>query len=250
MASPLAKQALPNGPAFCATLGEGYNASGKKFENSATSGADFDYWQHLWANHELGHTMGLVDLYSYSGQGGEFPFTGEWSIMGNIKGRGGEYFAWERWLLNWLDDFNVQCIDPGTNSITLTALEQLSLGGPEDLRMATIRVNKTAAVCAEYRSAIGHDTSIPQPGVLIYLVNTAISSGEGVIRVLGAPSSDTSMLTATLNSVGKSIEFDSVIVTLKEFTLGGNSATISIVNPCREDVNCFLPDKCVSGTCR
>ena len=250
MASPLAKQALPNGPAFCATPGEGYNASGKVFENSATSGADFDYWQHLWANHELGHTMGLVDLYSYSGQGGEFPFTGEWSIMGNIKGRGGEYFAWERWLLNWLDDFNVQCIDPGTNSITLTALEQLSLGGPEDLRMATIRVNKTAAVCAEYRSAIGHDTSIPQPGVLIYLVNTAISSGEGVIRVLGAPSSDTSMLTATLNSVGKSIEFDSVIVTLKEFTLGGNSATISIVNPCREDVNCFLPDKCVSGTCR
>ena len=249
MASPLAK-ALPNGPAFCATPGEGYNASGKVFENSATSGADFDYWQHLWANHELGHTMGLVDLYSYSGQGGEFPFTGEWSIMGNIKGRGGEYFAWERWLLDWLDDFNVQCAGPGTNSITLTALEQLSLGGPEDLRMTTIRINKTAAVCAEYRSAIGHDASIPQPGVLIYLVNTAISSGEGVIRVLGAPSSDSSMLTATLNSVGESVEFDGVTIKITEFTTGGNSATISILNPCREDVNCFIPDKCVSGTCR
>lgn len=249
MASPLAK-ALPNGPAFCATPGEGYNASGKVFENSATSGADFDYWQHLWANHELGHTMGLVDLYSYSGQGGEFPFTGEWSIMGNIKGRGGEYFAWERWLLDWLDDFNVQCAGPGTNSITLTALEQLSLGGPEDLRMTTIRINKTAEVCAEYRSAIGHDASIPQPGVLIYLVNTAISSGEGVIRVLGAPSSDSSMLTATLNSVGESVEFDGVTIKITEFTTGGNSATISILNPCREDVNCFIPDKCVSGTCR
>jgi M6 family metalloprotease-like protein len=249
MATPLAKLALPNGPAFTSLPGEGYNASGRVFENSATSGADFDYWKHLWANHELGHTMGLVDLYSYSGQGGEFSYTGQWSIMGNIVGAGGEYFAWERWLLNWLDDSNVQCAGSGISSVSLTALEQVSLGGLDDLRMATIRLNKTSAVCAEYRSAIGHDAAIPQPGVLVYLLNTALSSGEGVIRVLGSPESDPTMLTATLNSVGDSINFDSVAITLTEFSIGGNTATISISNPCRDAVNCFLPNKCVSGSC-
>jgi hypothetical protein len=193
--------------------------------------------------------MGLVDLYSYSGQGGEFSFTGDWSIMGNIKGAGGEYFAWERWLLDWLDDQNVYCADSGTNTLSLTALEQVSLGGPEDIRLATVKLNRTAAICAEYRSNIGHDSSIPQAGVLIYLVNTALSSGEGVIRVLGAPANDNTMLLATMFRPNQFITFEDVVISVTDFSPGTNRLTISITNPCKDDINCFLPDKCISGSC-
>lgn len=39
-----AARALPNGPAFCATPGGGFVASGRTFENAATSGFDFAHW--------------------------------------------------------------------------------------------------------------------------------------------------------------------------------------------------------------
>ena len=88
--------ALPNGPAFCALPGTGFVASGRVFENGATSGADLLYWGSRWANHELGHTMGLVDLYAFNTSGGAplFRYTGDWSLLGNIAGVGNEYFGW------------------------------------------------------------------------------------------------------------------------------------------------------------
>ena len=39
-----AARSLPNGPAFCATPGGGFVASGRTFENAATSGYDFTHW--------------------------------------------------------------------------------------------------------------------------------------------------------------------------------------------------------------
>jgi len=248
MASPNARKALPNGPAFCATPGEGFNASGRVFENSASSGGDFDYWKHLWFNHEVGHTMGLVDLYSYHG-GGEFHFTGDWSIMGNIDGAGGEYFAWERFLLAWLDNANVECVDAGNVTVALSALERTTLAPAGDTRMAVAKLNRTAAVVAEFRAGIGHDAAIPKPGVLVYVVNTAVASGNGTIVVLGAGADDPSMLNATLAEPGDAVSFGGVSVTLSAPLTPGVQASIVVSTPCLMTVNCFAPDACKDGLC-
>jgi len=240
---------LPNGPAFCAMPGEGFNASGKTFDNSVSSGGDFDYWKHLWWNHETGHTMGLVDLYSYNG-GGEFHFTGDWSIMGNINGAGGEYFAWERWLLDWVDDSNVACVDAGNVSVTLTALEQATLSPSGDVRMAVAKLNRTAGVACEFRAGIGHDSAIPQPGVLVYVVNTAVASGNGTLAVLGAAADDATMLRATLSQPGDAVSFGGVTVTLAAPLKPGVEATVIVSTPCLPTVNCFAPaEACRGGVC-
>ena len=59
-----------------------------------------------WLNHELGHSMGLPDSYSYEGAGG---FTRPFSLMDLINSVAPEFLAWERWQLGWLDDEQVRC---------------------------------------------------------------------------------------------------------------------------------------------
>ena len=226
LATPLAR-ALPNGPAFCATPGQGYVASGKTFENSVTSGADFDYWLHKWLNHEMGHTMALVDLYSYSG-GPEFGFTGDWSIMGNIAGAGGAFFGWERFLLGWMPEARVACVDEaGSTVLRLAALNDAALGDAP--RLVVVKVAATVAVCLEFRAATGLDANISQPGVLAYVVDTSVQSGHGPLRVLPLNSSDASMMSSTLARPGAAIEHLGVRVQLVGFE--GGEAVVNVSSP-------------------
>jgi M6 family metalloprotease-like protein len=54
--------------------------------------------------------MGLPNLYAFHGNGPLLGFTGEWSLTGNINAASREYFGWERWLLGWLSDSQVNCV--------------------------------------------------------------------------------------------------------------------------------------------
>ena len=45
-------------------------ADAMSITNGITSGADLTFWNELWLPHELGHSLGLPDLYSYSGSDG------------------------------------------------------------------------------------------------------------------------------------------------------------------------------------
>ena len=226
LATPLAR-ALANGPAFCATKGQGFKASGRTFENSLTSGADFDFWLHKWLNHEMGHTMALVDLYSY-GEGPEFRYTGDWSIMGNIAGKGGSYFGWERFLLGWMPDARVACVDEaGSSQFALAALNDAALGDAP--RLVVVKIAPTVAVCVELRAALGLDANISQPGVLVYVVDTSVQSGEGPLQVLPLNASDRTMMSSTLAAPGAAIEFRGARVELLE--LGERSARVNVTSP-------------------
>ena len=232
---PPSARALPDGPAFCATPGKGFNASGRTFENSLTSGADFDYWGHKWLNHEMGHTMALVDLYSYSAAVAEFGFTGEWSIMGDIAGRGGGYFGWERWLLDWLPDAGVACLAAAGNStVALAALA--SSGGAANgtaaaTRIVVAKIGDHLAVAAELRVAQGVDANVTRPGVLVYVVDTARASGNGTLRVLPLATADRTMLSSTLAALGESRAFGGVTVTLLAIDLAAGTALIGVDTP-------------------
>ena len=228
LATPRAGRALPNGPAFCATPGQGFKASGRTFDNSVTSGADFDFWLHKWLNHEMGHTMGLVDLYSYGG-GPEFGYTGDWSIMGHIAGAGGSYFGWERFLLGWMPDARVACVtEPGSSTVVLAPLNDAALGDAP--RLAVVRVAPELAVCLELRAALGLDRNITQPGVLVYVVDTRLQSGYGPIQVLPLNSSDRTMMSSTLSAPGAALEYAGVRVELLSITKGGE-ALVNVTGP-------------------
>ena len=66
---------------------------------------------------------GLPDLYSFTGEGSGF--AGEFSVMGDLRGHGKNFFGWEKWLLGWLDDRQVICVTEKKKKIfKLSAIER------------------------------------------------------------------------------------------------------------------------------
>jgi len=184
-----------------------------------SSGVGLRGWGFKWMNHEIGHTMGLVDLYAYSGSAHRF--VGGWSLMGLISGHAPEYFAWERWILSWLDDNQVVCLPSGKITATLNAVP---LSGGQKMIVAPI--SETRAVVVEVRRRVGYDLSLREEGPLVYLVDTSRQNGDGVIKVLPLDDSDVQKTSAPL-SVGETLTFEGVSVLYNSRTSFGDEITVS-----------------------
>ncbi len=184
-----------------------------------SSGVDLRSWGFKWMNHEIGHTMGLVDLYAYSGSAHRF--VGGWSLMGLISGHAPEFFAWERWILSWLEDNQVVCLPSGTITATLNAVP---LSGGQKMIVAPI--SETRAVVVEVRRRVGYDLSLPEEGPLVYLVDTNRQNGDGAIKVLPLNDSDVQKTSAPL-SVGETLTFEGVSVLYNSRTSFGDQVTVS-----------------------
>jgi len=211
--------ALSNGPAFVASPGFGVTAGTKTFLNGSTSGKDLLVWGGYWLNHEMGHTMGLPDLYAYSGSAHRF--VGGFSLMGLISGHSREFFGWERWLLGWLDDGQVFCAAPGTSEVVLTPVERTA-----GTKIAVIPTGPNAAVVAESRRAEGFDTNGSlTPGVLVYVIDTSIPSGSGPLKVLPINDADANKNTAAL-LLGGSVTLGTVTVTFLSQDANGDRVRV------------------------
>lgn len=138
---------------------------------------------HTVVAHEILHNLGLVDLYDGSAPGGAaWPsprnrFVGEFSIMGEVRGHSPELFAWEQWVLGWLEDDAISCVTTGTQEVTLSAVSATT-----GTRMATVPLGGNRFVAIEVRAKHGLD-SPPRPGVLPYLVQPDIPTSSGPVRI-------------------------------------------------------------------
>ena len=213
--------AIAYGPAFCSSTGNGVTIKGKEFINSVTSGRDLIGWNKFWLIHELSHTLGLPDLYSFSGP--LFGFTGDWSIMGNINGNAREYFAWERWLLGWLSGAQYLCITSKSNTTAiLSPIENLD--SSIQYKAVIVPLTQYQAVVIESRRNRGYDT-ITKEGILVYLVDSTLATGNGVIQVIPINTADqskknnivgvgesVSCSTVTVNYVSNTNDLDTILV--------------------------------------
>lgn len=171
-------QSFSNGPTLTGNINSGgINADGHIIYNAVTSGYDLNFWGFLWLNHESGHSMGLVDTYGY-GSESTHEFVGGFSLMGLISGRAPEFLAYERWQLGWLDDTQIYCQQTNDETVYLTAVEKE--GG---IKAIIVPTGPTSAVVVESRRAVGYDSQLPNNGVLVYTVDSSISSGYGPIQV-------------------------------------------------------------------
>jgi hypothetical protein len=132
--------------------------------------------------------------------------------MGHINGAGREFFAWERWFLGWLDSRHVECL---TFREVRTDGEQFQLSPVEDSntapnakKMVVVKIGPHAAICVEFRRAMGYDARIRKQGLLVYLVDTSESTG-GAIRVLPRNDMDYEKWNATL-AVGESLFYKGI----------------------------------------
>lgn len=235
--------AIPYGPAFGAAEGfKGIEADGVSIPSGVTSGADLKHWDYLWLNHEMGHTMTLPDLYPFEHDGSSADshrFVGTFGLMGLISGHAPELFAFERWMLGWLDDAQIVCHTEGETTVALSPIEQT--GGTKAVVVPT---GKTSALVVESRRAIGFDTGLVKEGALVYAVDTATQSGYGPIQVLpileGDPKREQSPL-----AEGESVTRCGVTISN---TAGGENGdivrvTVAPQNPCVAEAG-IQPDPC------
>lgn len=177
MSNPNAEE-IGYGPAF-GSFDESFaiQADGNSILTGITSGYDLNFWGGIWLAHEMGHSLGLPDLYSYSNSD-IHRYAGDFGIMGHISAQAPGFFAYERWLLGWLDDSQIYCHSSGT-----IAVELEQLGSEGGLKSLLVPLSYTESIVIESRRRTGFDSSMPKEGVLVYVVDTSAERGGGPINV-------------------------------------------------------------------
>ena len=226
LANPQATE-IPYGPAFGAAPGDPMIiADGASIPSGVTSGRDLPGWGYLWLNHEMGHNLTLPDLYAYGedgGQGDLLRFSGTFGLMGDIGGRAPEFFAFERWMLGWLDDGQIHCQPSGETTTTLSAIA--ASGG--STKAVMVPTSATSALVVESRRALAYDQNLVKEGALVYIVDTAKESGHGPIEVIPALESDPFRDQSPL-AQGESISHCGITVTNLDQGTEGDNVQVSV----------------------
>lgn len=141
--------------------------------------------------HEFGHLLGLVDYYWYGyGQGmpyeDQFKYMGQFDNMNFAPGDSREWSSWSRWLINFLPDNQVRCVDgskPTTHQLTTIATKTTN---PQ---LLVIPTSATTAIAVESRRNIRFDAKAREisNGLLVYQIDTAKLSGYGPIELVKKP---------------------------------------------------------------
>ena len=229
LANPDARGMGYSGPAFAAIRKSGITLDGKYISNGATSAYDLNNWKSIWLNHEVTHTLGLVDLYAFTQSNpanryDQFRYTGEFSYMGfsSFESNAPSLFAYERWNLGWIDDSQIKCLKD-VKSTELISPVQTSGG----VKAVVIPISRTKAVVIESRRALGIDKNIAKSGALVYVVDSSIQSGQGPVKVFPSDvSSDPRYLKAP-RALGESITTEGITVKVTKSDDSGDTVEIT-----------------------
>lgn len=170
--------------------------------------------------HEIGHLLGLVDLYDFSG-GNAWKFLGEFDFMNKTGAMSREMLGWSRWLMSWVSDDQIRCVTEATST---THLLSPFLGAQSRPMIAIRRLSESKVLVLESKRANAY--CLCTPGVFAYTVDTSVSTGQGPIRaVTRFPTVQPGM--ESILKVGDSISIDGVLVEIVESGDYGDVVRIS-----------------------
>jgi len=218
-----------SGPAFAAVRKNGITLDGKYISNGATSAYDLNNWKSIWLNHEVTHTLGLVDLYAFtqSNPANRYDglrYTGEFSYMGfsSYESNAPSLLAFERWNLGWINDSQIKCLKDAKSTELISPVQ--TSGG---VKAVIIPISRTKAVVIESRRAIGIDKNIAKSGALVYVVDSSIQSGQGPVKVFPSDvTSDPRYLKAP-RALGESVTTEGVTVKVTKSDDSGDTVEIT-----------------------
>lgn len=133
-----------------------------------------------WLTHELGHTLGLTHPFAYNLR----PAPYAWDVMQFDNTAAPNLFVWEKYILGWISDSQVDCLD---NSFSGTANVYLDNNGAQStaIKMLMYRISDSQAIIIEsrHKSAVDPLTAA-QEGVLVYKLDLTKGFGEGAITLV------------------------------------------------------------------
>jgi M6 family metalloprotease-like protein len=144
--------------------------------------------------HEIGHLFGLVDLYNFEWNkilpvkyDNHYIFTGYFDFMSfafpiSNFGDNRDMLGWQRWLLNWITDDEVDCLLADKTSNTTHLLSPVANSNDKQ-RMIAVRMSETKVLVVEQRSKNNY-CNICSGGIYTYLIDSEIKNGYGPIRII------------------------------------------------------------------
>ena len=228
LANPDAEGMGYSGPGFAPINGDGIKLDGKYISNGATSAYDLNNWKSIWLNHEVTHTLGLVDLYAFKPSDPSNPndvlrFTGEFSYMGlsSYQSNSPSLLAFERWNLGWIKDNQIECMQRSKTTSLISPIQKA--GG---LKAVVIPISRTKAVVVESRRALGIDSALHKAGALVYVVDSSIQSGAGPVKVFPSDVKNDQRYLLAPRALGESVKVSGI--TIKVIAAGPEGDTVEI----------------------
>jgi M6 family metalloprotease-like protein len=173
--------------AFNSATGNALFFDGKRFASSSTYTDDvMKNWGKDGARvvtHELGHTLGLQDLYAYqndpSDYGSVHRYVGQVDLMGYVSAVAPSMLNWNKWRLGWLGNTNIYCLSEPTKSPIRLSAANLK----DDPNMIVMIRNDGSRLVFEYRPSGTDGLSEEFSGVFAYRV-TNLRNGMGSIQLV------------------------------------------------------------------
>ena len=199
--------------------------------NLTISGADA--WSNVaqgtpwkWISHETGHLFGLHDLYVNPGEA----VYGSWDLMSNNWSNTAiELNAWNRYLLGWVSDSQVNCLDAA--DLNAAGVEKLidPIERMNDLNKSiTIRLSSTKVLVIESRRNEGLDhLSAANEGTLVYTVDMTVPSIKGGWHVQRRPGSINPAFEDAALHQGDVITVEGIKIEVISHTQNGDTVRVS-----------------------
>ena len=219
---------ISTSPAFTYPLGGGIKVDGIEILNATMTAEDtmrIQQGKPGWKGiaHEIGHLMGLVDLYNISSSLSpsgipptdkeQFAFMGGFDFMSHVHGGAPEITAWERWLLNFLDDSQIRCVGTGNFDSThyLTPVEFTD----DKPRAVVIPVSDTKRLVVESRRSAGYDNGLAVgfEGALVYLIDVSNQSGYGPMKIISKNGATNPLLYDATLQAGDTVKYENYKIT-------------------------------------
>ena len=217
------------GPAGPMLPNNGLTTNDGPVMNISLSGADA--WQNLagapwkWISHETGHLFGLYDLYTT-----DVATYGQWDLMSDNWSQGViELNSWNRYLLDWLSDSQVVCLDAANVSsagseVLLDPIERNN----SLTKSVVIKISNSKIVVVESRRNEGFDViDSSNEGVLIYTVDMNIATQKGGWNIQRRPGSVSTNFKDAALRAGEKIVTNGVTIEVLARDANGDRVKIS-----------------------
>lgn len=185
------------GPAFPMGTGNDLLKTDEKvFKSGTFAGTDsrkqINSLEWVWLAHETGHLFGLEHpWFNEINTNGATIVSNKiaiWDLMMNMwkwSDQSNELLGWSRFLLNWINDNEVNCQTLSNNKIELI-LNPIE-NKDSKTKLGIIKLNEKQAIVLESRRNLGFDVIPGQyEGVLIYLLDLEKTSNNGAISLISS----------------------------------------------------------------